>query len=89
VVRRSEVEMDKSSRTDRARMVVSTIRCRNGLWLQLMRCALHYAWSPISEQRSEEYARGVDTILVDIQTELQLRYRSLFIVVYKTKGDIR
>ncbi|KAJ7924307.1 hypothetical protein B0H13DRAFT_1864171 [Mycena leptocephala] len=41
--------------------------CRNGLWLQLVHCALHYARSPISEWRSEE---------------------SLFIVIYKTKGDI-
>ncbi|KAJ7855352.1 hypothetical protein B0H13DRAFT_1903178 [Mycena leptocephala] len=66
-VRRSEDKKDKSSGTDRARTVVSTIRCRNGLWLQLMRCALHYARSPISERRSKE---------------------SLFIVIYKTKGDI-
>jgi hypothetical protein len=37
----------------------------------------------------KEDARGVGTILVDIQTELQLRYRALFIVVYKLKEIVK
>jgi hypothetical protein len=54
-----------------------------------MRSALHYAWSPISEWRSKRECKRSRPILVDIQTELQLQYRALFIVVYRLKEIVR
>jgi hypothetical protein len=91
-VRRSdgqESKTIKSSGAGRGHTVVPTIVDRKGLGFSSCAAPFTTPGAQFQNGGPKENARGVGTILVDLQTELQLQYRALFIVVYKLKEVVR